>query len=202
MSSTATVKEYGHVKLEFEGLEFHRSRFKDGEWEKEEKRTKRRSGSKKEDNDLEKLDLKKMEDANDLRDDDLHEERNDLSLDNDEWSRRTDLSGRLDDLSLICTKKGTIWVWSARQRRTEMKNRGRTIGRFEFCRKKNAGSEWMWGRRSKTRVFKTRFLKVKLESYKLEFHVNFLPRQLPPLTNRDLKTRVSSWNSSFRHLRC
>ena len=59
MSSTATVKEYGHVKLEFEGLEFHRSRFKDGEGEKVEKRRKRRFGSKEEDNDLEKTRSKK-----------------------------------------------------------------------------------------------------------------------------------------------
>ena len=30
--------------------------------------------------------------------------------------------------------------------------------------------------------------KVKLESLKLEFHVDFYPHHLPPLTNRDLKT--------------
>ena len=29
-----------------------------------------------------------------------------------------------------------------------------------------------------------------LESLKLKFYVEFLPRQMPPFTNRDLKTRV------------
>ena len=46
--------EYGHVELEFERLEFHRSKFKGREGEKEEKRRKGRSGSKEEDNGLEK----------------------------------------------------------------------------------------------------------------------------------------------------
>lgn len=57
-----------------------------------------------------KLDLKKMEVADDLHDDDLHEERNDLSLicTTTKNRGRTNLSGQLDDLSLICTKKGTI----------------------------------------------------------------------------------------------
>ena len=45
----------------------------------------------------------------------------------------------------------------------------------------------MRGRKSETRVFKARVLKVKLE-----FHMDFLPHQLPPLTNRDLKTQVLS----------
>ena len=34
--------------------------------------------------------------------------------------------------------------------------------------------------------------KVKLESLKLEFHVDFYPHHLSPLTNRDLKTRFLS----------
>jgi len=39
--------------------------------------------------------------------------------------------------------------------------------------------------------------KVKLESLKLEFHVDFYP---PPLTNQDLKTRVlDTRDASFRH---
>ena len=119
-----------------------------------------------------------------------------------EWAigrSESNLHEERNDLSLICTKKGMIWVWSARRRRTEEE---RLDDLSLICRKKNAGSEWMWGRRSKTRVFKTQFLKVKLKSYKLEFHVHFLPHQLPPLTNRDLKTRVLPWNLNFRHSRC
>ena len=43
------------MELEFEILEFHRSRFEDGEGEKEKKRRKRRFGSKEEEeDDLEK----------------------------------------------------------------------------------------------------------------------------------------------------
>ena len=43
---------------------------------------------------------------------------------------------------------------------------------------------------------------MEIESLKLDFHVDFFPHQTHPLTNRDLKTRVLSWNSSFRHSRC
>ena len=44
------------MELEFESLEFHRSRFEDGEGEKKKKRRKRRSGSKEEEeDDLEKI---------------------------------------------------------------------------------------------------------------------------------------------------
>ena len=43
---------------------------------------------------------------------------------------------------------------------------------------------------------------MEFESLKLDFHVDFFPHQTHPLTNRDLKTRVLSWNSSFRHSRC
>ena len=46
------------------------------------------------------------------------------------------------------------------------------------------------------------FLKfMEIESLKLDFHVDFFPHRTHPLTNRDLKTRVLSWNSSFRHSR-
>ena len=47
-SFTAAVEQFSHMELEFEILEFHRSRFEDGEWEKEKKRRKRRFGSKEE----------------------------------------------------------------------------------------------------------------------------------------------------------
>ena len=43
---------------------------------------------------------------------------------------------------------------------------------------------------------------VELEILKLKFYVDFFPHQMPLLTNRDLETRVLSWNSSFRHSRC
>ena len=45
------------MELKFESLEFHRSRFEDGEGEKEKKRRKRRSKSKEEEeeDDLEKI---------------------------------------------------------------------------------------------------------------------------------------------------
>ena len=46
------------------------------------------------------------------------------------------------------------------------------------------------------------FLKfMEIESLKLDFHVDFFPHHTHPLTNQDLKTRVLSWNSSFRHSR-
>ena len=105
--------------------------------------------------------------------------------------------------------KGTIWRrdeerwWTEEWSDKETKNSGRMLElRLDARKKKNAGSnlheeERTQGRRSETQVFKTRVLKVKLE-----FHVDFLPHQLPPLTNWDLQTRVLSWNSSFRHSRC
>ena len=37
---------------------------------------------------------------------------------------------------------------------------------------------------------------------KLEFHVDFFPCQMRPLTNRELETWVLFWNLSFRHSRC
>ena len=40
---------------------------------------------------------------------------------------------------------------------------------------------------------------MEIEFLKLDFHVDFFTH---PLTNRDLKTRVLSWNSIFRYLRC
>ena len=43
---------------------------------------------------------------------------------------------------------------------------------------------------------------MKIESLKLDFQVDFFPHQTHPLTNRDLKTQVLSWTSSFRHSRC
>ena len=43
---------------------------------------------------------------------------------------------------------------------------------------------------------------MEIESLKLDFHMDFFPHHTHPLTNRDLKTRVLSWNSSFRHSRC
>ena len=43
---------------------------------------------------------------------------------------------------------------------------------------------------------------MEIESLKLDFHMDFFPHQTHPLTNWDLKTRVLSWNSSFRHSRC
>ena len=75
-SFTAAVEQFSHMELEFEILEFHRSRFEDGEGEKEKKRRKRRSGSKEEEEEEEEEDnLEKtrseeenleMEDADDL----------------------------------------------------------------------------------------------------------------------------------------
>ena len=43
---------------------------------------------------------------------------------------------------------------------------------------------------------------MELESLKLDFYVDCFPHQTYPLTNRDLKTWVLSWKSSFRHSRC
>ena len=43
---------------------------------------------------------------------------------------------------------------------------------------------------------------MELESLKLDFHVDFFPHQTHHLTNQNFKTRVLSWNSSFRHSRC
>ena len=43
---------------------------------------------------------------------------------------------------------------------------------------------------------------IEIKSLKLDFHVDFFPHHTHSLTNRDLKTRVLFWNSSFRHLRC
>ena len=43
---------------------------------------------------------------------------------------------------------------------------------------------------------------MEIESLKLDFYVNFFPHHTNPLTNRDLKTRVLSWNSIFRNSRC
>ena len=43
---------------------------------------------------------------------------------------------------------------------------------------------------------------MKIESLKPDFHVNFFLHHTHPLTNQDLKTRVLSWNSSFKHSRC
>ena len=52
------------MELKFESLEFHRSRFEDGEGEKEKKRRKRRSGSKEEEEeDLEKTGSEEIEDT-------------------------------------------------------------------------------------------------------------------------------------------
>ena len=43
---------------------------------------------------------------------------------------------------------------------------------------------------------------MEIGSLKLDFHVDFFPHHTHPITNRDLKTQVLSWNSSFRHSRC
>ena len=43
---------------------------------------------------------------------------------------------------------------------------------------------------------------MEIKSLKLDFHVDFFPHRTHPLTNQDLKTRVLSWNSIFRHSRC
>ena len=43
---------------------------------------------------------------------------------------------------------------------------------------------------------------MEIESLKLDFYVDFFPHHIQPLTNRDLKTWVLSYNSSFRHSRC
>ena len=47
---------------------------------------------------------------------------------------------------------------------------------------------------------------MEIKSLKLDFHVDFFPHHTHPLTNRDLKTRVLSWNlildtrdASFQH---
>ena len=50
-SSTAGEEQFSHVELKLERLEFHRSRFEEGEGEKEEKKRKRRFGSKEEEED-------------------------------------------------------------------------------------------------------------------------------------------------------
>ena len=43
---------------------------------------------------------------------------------------------------------------------------------------------------------------MEIESLKLDFQLDFFPLYRNPHTNRDLKTRFLSWNSSFRHSRC
>ena len=42
---------------------------------------------------------------------------------------------------------------------------------------------------------------IEIECLKLDFHVDFFPHYTYPLTDRNLKTQVLSWNSSFRHSR-
>ena len=96
------------------------------------------------------------------------------------------------------TEGGTIW-WRRTDERSDDEEQRRngeeerwTIGVFKSAWKRTLDElRRLQGRRSETRVLKV----------KLEFHVDFLPHQLSPLTNRDLKTRVLSWNSNFRHLR-
>ena len=43
---------------------------------------------------------------------------------------------------------------------------------------------------------------MKIESLRLDFQLDFFPHYANQFTNRDLKTRFLSWNSSFRHSRC
>ena len=43
------------------------------------------------------------------------------------------------------------------------------------------------------------FMEIKF--LKLDFHVDFFPHHTHLLTNRDLKTRVLSWNLSFKYSR-
>ena len=61
-----------------------------------------------------------------------------------------------------------------------------------------------WGVKSLygTRVFKNRVSHKKSSFKNSSSTWTFPPPQLPPHANRDLKTRVLYWNSSFRHSRC
>ena len=129
----------------------------------------------------------------------------------DARKRRRTLTNRGTIWRRTLTDKGMIWRRGEERWRTEerfdeeTRDRGRTL-ELRLDSRKSVGSDlhkeerWvlkrMQGRKSETWVFKARVLKMKLE-----FHVDFLPHQLPPLTNRDLKTQVLSWNLNFRHSR-
>ena len=80
-SSTASTEQLSHVELELERLEFHRSRFEDGEWEKEKKRRKRRFGSKEEEEgDLGKTGFEEENQEMENADDEERQRRSKLDL--------------------------------------------------------------------------------------------------------------------------
>ena len=83
------------------------------------------------------------------------------------------------------------WMLGGLQRSDEEQERSDwTLGGL-ICTKKNFECE---------EEEEVKLESFKLKSYKLEFHVDFLPHQLPPLTNWVLKTQVlDTWDASFQH---
>ena len=112
----------------------------------------------------------------------------------------------------------TIWRRTKNRGRTEEENRGRrkNVGAPIWSIERRTLVDWMlelrseeelstmskneeeqlWVRRTWGRKRKIRWWNLSLNS-----ETWLLQTRVLPLTNRDLKTRVLSWNSSFRHLR-
>ena len=85
--------------------------------------------------------------------------------------------------------KGTIWSSDLPSKNEE---EGKTIWwRWRSPTDEETQNE-EWSNDEEQRWRKLGLKMVKLESLKLEFHLDFYPHQAPPLTNRDLKTRFLS----------